>query len=100
MEPERAAAGVAADLQDLPGGNGNRGPAAVIERVLIRDDRVQRVVAAAQVEHDEAARAGSLSLRDVGEERGRGETDRERRNAATNEVPTCNCHDADLQGAP
>ena len=46
MQAERASAAVAADLQHLPRRNGDRRPTAEVERILVRDDRVQRVVAA------------------------------------------------------
>ena len=45
-----------------------------------------------EIQHDQAARSGALRARDVGEERWRGEADGERRDAAANEVSTCDGH--------
>ena len=53
MQPERAAGRVSTHLQHLAGGNGDRWAAAVIRRVLVGDQRVQRIVAATEVDHDE-----------------------------------------------
>ena len=55
MQPERVSGRVGADLQHLARRNRNRGPAAVVGPVLIRDQRVERIVAAAKVDDDEAA---------------------------------------------
>ncbi len=64
------------------------GTAAVVERVLVRNDGAQRVVAAAQVEHHQAARPRALRPGDVAQERRRREADGERRHAAADEVST------------
>src|SRR6185436_638557 len=92
MQPERPSAGVGSHLQHLPRGNRNRGTAAVIVRVLIRDQRVERVVAAAKVDDDEAARREALRLRDRAEERGRREPERDGGDAVTNEEPSRDAH--------
>ena len=83
-----ATAAIEPDLQHLRGRNGDLRAAAVVERILVRNDGVQRVVAAAQVEDHEASRARTLGLGDLREEGRRGEADRERCDAAADEVST------------
>ena len=56
MQTERLSGGIGADLQHLPRGHGNPGTPAVVGRVAIRDQRVQRIVAAAKVDDDEVPR--------------------------------------------
>src|SRR5262245_44780960 len=85
MQPQRTAGRIGANLQHLARRNRDRGTAAVVGRVLIRDQRVQRVVAAAEVNDDEASRRQPLCLRDCAQEGGSGKTERNRRNAVTDE---------------
>ena len=92
MQPEGAAARVGPDLQHRACRDGDRRSPAVIERIQIGHDGVQRVVAAAQVEHDQAARPRALRARDVREKRRRGEADGKRRHASPHEISPCQWH--------
>ena len=87
IDTMRAAPGIGADLQHIGGGHRNGRAAAVVERVLIRNDGVQRVVAACEVDDNEIARDCALRAGDVREERRGGEADCERRHAIANEFP-------------
>ena len=92
MQTQRFAAGVAADLQDGPGGNPERRPPAVIERIGVGHQHAQAVVATAQIQHDQIAALIALRARQVREKRWRGKTDRERRHAAFDERASRKCH--------
>ena len=81
MQTKRLARRVAANLQHLSRRNRNCRPAAVIERILVRDERVQRVVPAAQIDDHEVAGACALRPCNIAQERGGRETDRESRHA-------------------
>src|SRR5262249_26498455 len=56
------------------------------------DHRVQGIVAAAQVDDDEAPRPETLCLRDRAQERRRGEPERHRRDTVTDKKPSRNVH--------
>ena len=94
VQAERVAGAVAADLQHRSRRDGDRRPARVVEGVAVGHDGVQRVVAAAEVEHHQVARGGTLGVGDVGQERRRGEAPGERGDAALDEVTSCECHNA------
>jgi hypothetical protein len=87
VEAKRTSAAVGAYLQHLPRRDRDRRTTAVVERVLVRHERAQRVVSAIQVDDHEAARARPLRTREVAKKRGRCETDGERRNTAADEFP-------------
>jgi len=86
MQPNRLSGAIGADLQHLSRGNRNGRTPAEIERILIRDDGAERIVASAQIQDDEVARAYALCQRDVTQERGRGKADGECRHAIANEL--------------
>ncbi len=86
MEAELVACGVAADLQHLAGGYCQRGTPALIERIAIRHEHAERVVAAAEIEHDEIPERRALRERDIGEKARRRETQGERADAAADEM--------------
>src|SRR5919106_6727794 len=87
MQAEGLAAAVAADLQHLACGNGDRRTAARVERIQVRHQRAQRVVAAAQIHHDEVAAARALRQRNVAQERGGRKAYREGGDPLANEFP-------------
>src|SRR5439155_5537087 len=82
VKPERNAGAVAADLQHLARRHGQRWPAAVVERIVVRDQHAEGVVAAAQIQDDEIADVRALRAREIGEELRRRKRHRERRYAA------------------
>ena len=84
MQAERLPAVVAADLQHRARGNRQRRPAAVIEGIGVWHEHAEAVVPAREIEDDEVA-SRRLRARQVGEERRRGETDRERGHAVLDE---------------
>ena len=90
MQTERLAAAVTANLQHLTGGNRDSRPTAVIERILIRDDRAQRVVSATEIHHDEIAAPRALRESDVAQKRRSGKADGKCRNAVTDEFSSGN----------
>src|SRR5262245_42088987 len=85
MQPQRTAGGIAANLQHLTCRNRDRWTPAVVGRVLIGNQRVQRVVAASEIDDHEATGGQSLRLRDCAQKSGSGKAERDRRNAVTNE---------------
>src|SRR5580765_1469836 len=85
MQTERLSGRIGAHLQHLPCGHGNAGPAAVVSRVAIRDQRVQRIVATAQIDDDEVPRPEALCLGDRTQEGGRGEPECDSRYAVADE---------------
>src|SRR5205823_7638040 len=100
MQAEAGARRIGSDLQHLTGGYGERRPAAVVERIVVRHEHAQRVVAAAQIEHHEIARVRALRLREVGQELRRGERHRERGDAAFDELPSGDLHISWYSGDP
>ncbi len=60
VKTKRPLTGVATNLQHLTGWNCERRPAAEIERVLIRHDRAQGIVAPAEIYDHETSAAGAL----------------------------------------
>jgi hypothetical protein len=94
MQAERLSGGVGADLQHLARRHCNRRSTVVVRRVAIGNERVQRIVAAAKVDDDEVTRAHTLCLGDRSQERGRGNSERDRRNAAADEESSRKIHDA------
>ena len=86
METELVSGGVAADLQRLTGRHRERRTPARVERIAIRDEHAERVVAAAQIHDDEIAEARALGQRDVAEKSRRRKAERKRRHAAPHEV--------------
>ena len=85
MQTERLAAGVAADLQHRAGRNRQRRPPAVIERIGVRHEHAEAVVAPAQIQHDEIAAGRALRAREVGEKCGRSQADGESGHAVLHE---------------
>ena len=85
MQSQRPPVGIAPDLEHLSRGHSNSRTPAVIERVLIRNDGAERIVAAAEIHHHQAATPGALRQRDVVQKRGSRKADGERRNTVTNE---------------
>src|SRR6185503_19411890 len=85
MQSQRTAGGIAANLQHLASRDSDRWAAAVVGGVRIRDQRVQRVVAAAKVDDNETTGWQPLRLRDCSQESRGGEAKCDRRNAVTDE---------------
>ena len=77
----------------LPAGTASVGPARVVVRVGVGNQRAERVVAAAQVQDDEVAADLPLRQREVGQERRRREADREGGDAAAHELAPGDRHD-------
>ena len=76
-----------------PGPQARRSSAGGCSRsVLIGDQRVERVVAATQVDDDEPAPGNALRLRDVGQERGRREPEGDGGDTVTNEQSAGEVH--------
>src|ERR1700716_1858274 len=100
MQSERTARRVGADLQHVGGRYGKRRPAAVIERVVVRDEHAQGIIAAAQVQHDAGARVAALRPGEIRQELGRGEGHRERRDAALDELSPGDLHTNWYSGDP
>src|SRR5262245_53567042 len=94
MQPQCTAGSIAADLQHLACRDRDRWTAAVVGGVLVWDQRVQRVVAAAKVYDNESTRWDPLRLRDCAQESGRGKTESNRRNAVTNEDSSRYAHES------
>jgi hypothetical protein len=94
MQAERLSRGVGADLQHLACWHCKRRATAVVRRVAIRHERVQRIVATAKVDDDEVTCTDTLCLGDRGQERGRGNSERDRRNAVADEESSRKVHDA------
>ena len=92
MKPERHFRSVGADLNHVAGWHRQRRPAAVVEGIVIRNQRAQRVVAAPEIQDDEVAGARTLGLREIAQELGRGEGDGERRDAAADELSSGDLH--------
>jgi hypothetical protein len=92
VQAERGPRRVGADLQDLPRRHGDRRPPAVIERIVVRHQHAERVVAAAQIQHDEVPRPRALRAREIRQELRSGERHRERRDAALDELPSGDLH--------
>src|SRR4029453_8561479 len=92
VQAERSTTRVGSDLQHLPGGHGNRWPPTVIELILIGHYGVQRIVAASEIRHYEAARSRALRAGNVAQERRRREADRKRCNTAADEITSRHWH--------
>jgi hypothetical protein len=92
MQPQRLPRRITSDLQHLPRRHRDVRASAVVEGVLVGHDRVQRVVAAIQVDDDQAARSGALRARDIRQERRRREADGECRDTVADERPAGNLH--------
>src|SRR5262245_20851805 len=92
MQPQRTAGGIAADLQHLACRDRDRWTTAVVRGVLVWDQRIQRVVAAAEVDDNEPTRWDPLRLRDCAQESGSGKAECDRGNAVTNEDPSRYSH--------
>src|SRR5688572_31547071 len=96
MQAELHARRVAADLEDVGGRNRERGPAAAVERIVIRDHRAERVVAAAEVDHYEVARRNPLCERDLAHDLRRREAEGECGDAALDELSSREIHGVPL----
>ena len=100
MQTERDAGRVAADLQHLSRRDRQRRPAAVVERIVVRNQHAERIVAAAQIQNDQIAAAGALRASQIGQKRRRRERDGERGNAALDELPSRDPHCSWYSGDP
>src|SRR5829696_4573797 len=83
---------VTANLQHRPGGDRDRRPSGVVLRIVVRDERAERIVAAAQIQNDQVASCPPLRASQVGEKGWRGEADGEGGNAAADELASGNRH--------
>ena len=92
MKSELVARGVAADLQHLAGGHRQRGTPALIERIAIRHEHAERVVAAAEIQDDEIPERRALRERDVAEKARRRKAEAERADAAAHEIASGESH--------
>ena len=92
MQTEWFARTVCADLQHVTGRNRNRGPAAVIERIRVRNRRRECVVAAGEVQDHERPRRGAGCQREVREKRRRGKSHCKGFDAARHEFASCEFH--------
>jgi hypothetical protein len=92
MQPERVSGRVGTNLQHLSRRNRNARPATVVRPVLIRDQRVECIVAAAKVDDDEATRRYALRLRDSAQEGRCREAECDGRNAVTDEKSSGYAH--------
>ena len=81
-----------ADLEHLPRGHCDRWTPAVVERIVVRHQHAERVITAAQIQDDQVPRARALRPREIREELRRGERDRERRDAAFDELSSGDLH--------
>src|SRR5262249_3003609 len=72
--------------------NEQRGAPAHIERIAVRNDGAEGVVAAAKVQDHEIAAARALRPSDVREKRGRRKTERKGADAASHEVSSGHFH--------
>src|SRR5689334_3723966 len=68
MQTERHVRFVGADLQHVGSRNGERRPAAVIKRIVVRNQHAQRVVPAAEIQDDQVARMSTLCSSEVAQE--------------------------------
>jgi hypothetical protein len=96
MQAEDVAAAVGAHLQHLARRHGDRGPARVVVGVAVGHERAERVVAAAQVHHDQIARSAALRERQVAQELRGGEAEREGGDAALDELSAREAHGSTL----
>src|SRR5262249_51068600 len=86
MESEGDVRRGGADLQHLPGWHSERRPPAVVVRIVVRNHRAERIVAAAQIQHHQIPPAAALRAREVRQEFRRRERDRERGDASLDEL--------------
>src|SRR6185436_9261442 len=86
VQAERFPVHVAADLQHRAGRNRQRRTPAVIERIGVRHQRAEAVVATRERQHHEISAGRALRAREIREECGRGEADREGRRAVFDEL--------------
>ena len=86
VQAQRDARRVGADLQHVGGRNRNRRPPHGVVRIEVRNDRAQRVVAAAEIHHHEVARGRALRERDIANRLRRRKAERERGDAALDEL--------------
>src|SRR5262245_62696771 len=89
METKRHLRRIRSNLQHVYGGHADRRPAAVIKRIEIRHDHAQRVVAAAQIQHDEIPGARPLGEREIAQKLRRSEGDRKGRESTLDELSSC-----------
>ena len=85
VKPERPPRSIGAHLQHLAGRNRDGGTPAVVALVLVGNQRVERVVAAAEIHDHQSPRRQALRLRDGAQERRRGEAERDRGHAVADE---------------
>src|SRR5262245_54026276 len=85
MEANLVARRVASDLKHLPGRHGKCRTPRRVERIAIRNERAQGVVAAGEIHHDEIPGA-ALGQRRIAQELRRGKANGERRDSAPHEV--------------
>src|SRR4051812_2203156 len=100
VQPERDVGRIGADLQHLPGGNGQRRATAAVERIVVGRQHAERVVAAAEIEHDEVAHVRALRTRQVREKLGRCERHGECGDAALDELASGDVHTSWYSGDP
>src|SRR5687768_5362173 len=83
---------VAAYLQHLSCGHGQRGPPALIERITIRHEHAERVVASPQIEDDQVSRGGALRPRVVAEKLQRGKAEAAGADAPSEKIASGELH--------
>ena len=92
MKAELIPGRVATDLQHLSRRHGERGTPALVERIAIRHEHAERVVAAPQIQDHEISEAGALRERNVTEKPRRGKAEAERADAAAHEIASGELH--------
>ena len=85
VKAERPARSIGAHLQHLACRHGNGGTPAVVALVLVRNQRVERVVAAAEIHDHQSPRRQALRLGDGAQERRRREAERDRGHTVADE---------------
>ena len=99
MQPERVPIRVRSDRQHGGRLDALRRTAAVVRAVGVRHEEAQRVVAAAQVQHDEQPAAHTLGQCEIGQQSRGGEAQRERRHTVLEECSSCHTHRSILHEA-
>jgi hypothetical protein len=67
MQTKLVSGGVAADLQHLCGRHRDRRTPGRVERITVRNQHAERIVAAPQIHDDEVAKTGALGKRRIAE---------------------------------
>ena len=92
MKAELIPGRVAADLQDLSRRHGQRRTPALIERIAIRHQHAERVVAAPEIQDHQISEGGALRERDVAQKTRCGKAEAEGADAAAHEIAPGELH--------